>query len=69
MLLAENAAEAATSTYTPFDIFMIVFTALLAIGLVRLLLARPRKNVFAIGFTVVSLVVFLIADWKMVSGW
>ena len=69
MFLADQAAEAATSTYTPFDIFMIVFTVLLIIGLIRLALQRPRKNLFAIGFTTVALIVFLIADWKMISGW
>ncbi|MFC5469779.1 DUF2759 family protein [Cohnella suwonensis] len=67
--LAENATEAVESTYSHFDIFMIVFTILIAIGLVRLLMQRPRKNVLAIGFATVSLLVFLVADYKMVSGW
>ncbi|WP_373230848.1 hypothetical protein [Cohnella sp.] len=67
MFLAEIAADA--STFTPFDIFMVLFTVLIAVGLVRLLLQRPRKNMFAIGFAAVSLLVFLIADAKMVSGW
>lgn len=66
MLLAE---EVSTSTFTAFDIFMVAFTILLVVALVRLLMARPRKNIFAIGFTVVSLIVFVIADIKMVSGW
>ncbi len=68
MFLAENAAEV-TSTYTPFDIFMVIFTVLIFAGLVRLLLQRPRKNMFAIGFATVCLLVFLIADWKMITGW
>ncbi|QMV41618.1 hypothetical protein FPL14_10815 [Cohnella cholangitidis] len=63
------ATEAVKSTYSHFDIFMIVFTVLIAIGLVRLLMQRPRKNVLAIGFSVVALLIFLAADWKMVSGW
>lgn len=67
MFLAENVADA--STFTPFDIFMVVFTILTAVGLIRLLLQRPRKNMFAIGFTTVVLIVFLVADAKMVSGW
>lgn len=67
MFLAENIADA--STFTPFDIFMVLFTVLIAAGLVRLLLQRPRKNMFAIGFAAVSLIVFLIADAKMISGW
>lgn len=68
MYLSEQ-AEAATSTFQGFDIFMLLFTILIAIGLVRLLLQRPRKNLFAIGFTVVALIIFLVADVKMISGW
>ncbi|CAI6084549.1 DUF2759 family protein [Cohnella sp. JJ-181] len=68
MFLAENAAESA-STFAVFDIFMVIITVLIVVGLVRLLRQRPNKNVFAIGFTAVSLIIFLIADVKMVSGW
>lgn len=67
MLLADDTAS--SSLFTPFDVFMIAFTALIVIGLARLLMARTKKNVFAIGFATVALVVFLIADVKMVSGW
>lgn len=66
MFLAETES---TSTYTPFDVFMLIFTVLIAVGLVRLLLQRPRKNIFAIGFGTVCLLVFLLADYKMISGW
>lgn len=66
MFLAETES---TSTYTPFDVFMIIFTVIIAAGLIRLLLQRPRKNIFAIGFATVSLLVFLAADVKMISGW
>jgi len=66
MFLAEAASE---STYSHFDIFMLAFTVLIAIGLVRLLMVRPRKNVFAIAFATVCLLVFLAADVKMISGW
>ncbi|MCC3374019.1 hypothetical protein [Cohnella sp. REN36] len=69
MFLAANAAEEASSTFTAFDVFMVIITVLVVIGLVRLLMQRPGKNVFAIGFTVVSLALLLIADVKMVSGW
>jgi hypothetical protein len=68
MFLAAKTTEAA-SAYQNFDIFMVIFTILIAAGLVRLMLQRPRKNVFAIGFGTVALLVFLIADVKMVSGW
>lgn len=68
MYLAEQAGEAA-STFQTFDVFMVLFTIIIAIGLVRLLLERPRKNLFAIGFTVIALAIFLFADYVMVSGW
>lgn len=68
MFLTE-AAETSTSTFAGFDIFMLIFTVLIAAGLVRLLMQRPRKNIFAIGFASVALIVFLIADAKMISGW
>jgi hypothetical protein len=67
MFLAATTDNA--STFAPFDIFMLLFTVIIAIGLVRLVLQRPRKNMFAIGFAVVALLIFLIADAKMVSGW
>jgi hypothetical protein len=64
MFLAEEAAK--TSSFDPFDILMIVFTVLIFIGFVRLLMQRPRKNVFAIGFTAVSLALFLYVDYIMI---
>lgn len=68
MYLAGQAGESA-STFAAFDIFMVLFTILIVIGLVRLLLQRPRKNMFAIGFAVVALIIFAVADIKMISGW
>jgi len=64
MFLAEEAAK--TSSFDPFDIIMLVFTVLIFIGFVRLLMQRPRKNIFAIGFTAVSLAVFLYVDYIMI---
>ncbi|RXZ79138.1 hypothetical protein EBB07_23960 [Paenibacillaceae bacterium] len=64
MFLAEEAA--AIGTFNGFDIFMLVFTVLIFIGLVRLLMVRPRKNYFAIGFAGVSLVLFLAIDYIMI---
>lgn len=66
MLLAE-AAET-VSRFHVFDIFMIIFTLLILIGVVRLV-TQPKKNLFAIGFSVVSLLVFLYSDYAMVKGW
>lgn len=62
-------AEAAVSTLTkfdPMDILMLLFTIVIFIGWVRLLTARPKKNVFAIGFATVSLAVFLFANYVMI---
>lgn len=64
MLLAE-AVEAA-KRFEPFDIIMILFTVLIFIGLLRLASARV-KNKFALGFTTVSLLVFLVADYVMIT--
>lgn len=66
MFLAEEAAKEASKIAT-FDWFMLAFTVLIAIGLVRLLSARPKKNIFAIGFTAVSLGLFLLIDFIMIT--
>jgi len=67
MFLAE-AAQQSESTYQHFDLFMIAFTLLLIWAVLRQVKQRPR-NLFALGFAVVSLLVFLYADWVMVQGW
>jgi hypothetical protein len=67
MFLAEGAA-APVSTFSGFDPFVILFTIVIAIGLIRLL-GASRKNPFAIGFALVSLAVFLTMDVVMVLGW
>jgi hypothetical protein len=66
MFLAEGAATA--SKFTGFDPFVLLFTLIIAIGVFRLL-AAPKKNPFAIGFGVVSLLVFLFMTVVMVKGW
>jgi hypothetical protein len=67
MFLAEEAAQTA-SRFQTFDIFVILFTIVLAIALLRLL-AAPIKNKFAIGFAAVSLITFLVMDVLMVKYW
>ncbi|WP_379157412.1 hypothetical protein [Paenibacillus sp. sgz5001063] len=67
MLLAEAAAQGPSKFHT-FDVFMILFTVLILIGVIRLLRA-PQKNKFAIAFGVVSLLVFLVSDYAMVLNW
>jgi hypothetical protein len=66
ILAAEEAAS--TSNFTGFDPFVIIFTILIAIGLFRII-RSPRRNPFAIAFASVSLLVFLIMDVVMISGW
>lgn len=66
IFLAEEAAQS-TSNIDTFDWFMLAFTILIFIGLVRLIAARPKKNVFAIGFTAVSLLLFLVIDYIMIT--
>ncbi|MEV5029634.1 hypothetical protein [Paenibacillus sp. LPE1-1-1.1] len=66
MFLAAEAAHTASKIGT-FDWFMLAFTVLIAIGLFRLLNTRPKKNIFAIGFTAVSLALFLLIDFIMIT--
>ena len=54
--------------WTGYDAFMILFTVLIAWGLVRQL-KSPDKDKFALGFTGVSLLVFLGVDALMVMNW
>lgn len=63
MFLAEEAAQ---STIHTFDWFMLAFTVLIFIGFIRLLKAKPKRNLFAIGFTAVSLGLFLLIDYIMI---
>jgi hypothetical protein len=51
-----------------FDLFVIVFTVLIAIGVLRSLRAKD-KNKVAIGFGGVSLIVFLLMDVVMIQHW
>jgi uncharacterized membrane protein YwaF len=69
MLIAEDAAAAAaTSHFSGFDIFVILFTLLILFGVIRSIGAK-KKNLLAIGFGVVCLAVFLIMDVVMVMNW
>lgn len=65
MFLAEQAANTLTK-FDPMDIMMLLFTIVIFIGWIRLIMARPKKNVFAIGFTTVALAVFLFANYVMI---
>ncbi|QJC50610.1 hypothetical protein HGI30_02725 [Paenibacillus albicereus] len=68
MFLATAEVEATSSTFNTFDIFMILFTILIALGLARLV-TQKKKNIFAIGWTAACLLVFLIVDFFMVKVW
>jgi hypothetical protein len=39
------------------------------IGVIRLVTERPKKNLFAIGFGIISLLVFLASDAVMIKTW
>lgn len=67
MLFAEEAAVS-TSTYTSFDIYILIFTVILAIAFIRQLIS-PKRNLFALGFAGVSLLVFGLMDYVMITGW
>ena len=51
-----------------FDIFMILFTAVLIWAMVREVSRKP-KNKFALAFTGVSLLTFVFLDVMMVLNW
>lgn len=68
MFLAEEAATQSAGTFSGFDMFMIAFTVIIAWGLFRLVKSKER-NLFALGFTTVCLLVFLVADFLMVLSW
>lgn len=55
-------------TFDFFDLFIIAFTILIAMGVYRSLKAK-EKNLVAIGFGGVSLLVFIIMDIIMVKNW
>lgn len=65
MFLAAEAAQEASKINT-FDWFMLAFTVIIFIGFIRLVRTRPKKNYFAIGFTFVSLALFLVIDYIMI---
>jgi 4-amino-4-deoxy-L-arabinose transferase-like glycosyltransferase len=68
MFLAAEEAAAAGGHIDVFDFFVLAFTLLIAIGVLRSITAK-QKNLFAIGFGVVSLGVFLFMDVIMLKGW
>lgn len=68
MFLAEEAAAQAAGNFSFFDLFMIGFTILIAIGVVRLA-KEEKKNKFALGFATLCLLAFLGIDFLMVLSW
>ncbi|NBI31266.1 hypothetical protein [Chengkuizengella marina] len=67
MFLAEEAVEK-VGQFSYFDLVMILFSVIIAIGFVRLILAKD-KNLFAIGFAFVCLVIFAFMDVLIVLAW
>lgn len=68
MLLAAEEAAKAAAPVDVFDFFVLAFTILIALGVIRTVSAK-QKNVVAIGFGLVSLAVFLFMDYVMITGW
>jgi hypothetical protein len=76
MLIAEDAAVKMTTgtfglfgiTFDIFDLFIIAFTILIAIGVFRSITAK-QKNKVAIGFGAIALLVFVFMDVVMVQNW
>ncbi len=68
MFLAEEAVEKTGGSFTGLDIFMILFTILIAAGVYRLI-KQEKKNLFAIGFGTISLLTFLLVDLLMMLNW
>jgi hypothetical protein len=68
LFLAEDVVEKSTKSFAVFDLFMVIFTIIIAIGVIRLAKAEKR-NLFALGFTTVCLLVFLAVDFLMVLSW
>lgn len=68
MRLAATEAASTTVNFYMFDIFMLLFTVVIAIGLFRLL-KSDRRNLFALGFTSICLLVFLATDALMIMNW
>jgi len=66
--LAKGTFELFGIVFDIFDFFVIAFTILIAIGVFRSLKAE-KKNLVAIGFGGVSLLVFLIMDFIMIKNW
>ena len=56
------------SNFDPWDIFMILFTLIIAFGVIRQL-KQPKKNLFALGFGTIALLVFLFLDVMMIRNW
>jgi hypothetical protein len=68
MFLAEAAAAESTKSFAFFDLFMVVFTIIIAIGVYRLA-KEKKKNLFALGFATTCLLTFLAVDFLMVLSW
>ncbi|PDO11159.1 MAG: hypothetical protein BLM47_03905 [Candidatus Reconcilbacillus cellulovorans] len=66
MLLAQTASQ--VSRFHTFDIFVVLFTIVILIGVIRQFRAKP-KNRLAIVFGLICLAVFLWLDVLMVANW
>lgn len=66
MLLSAEATS--SSTFSGFDIIVLLFTLILVFAMYRLLRTQ-QKNWFAILFCIASLGLFLFMDYHMIINW
>jgi hypothetical protein len=61
-------SEATPSNFSAIDIFWFIITALIVVGLLRLLREKPL-NKFGIGFATIALIVFIAVDFLVIKNW
>lgn len=68
MFLAEEATAVSQSVDKGFNYFVALFTLIIAYAVFKSIRA-PKRNLFAIGFGTICLLVFLVMDAAMIAGW
>jgi len=68
LVAAAEQSSGSGLNFNGFDIFMFVFTLILAIAVFRLLRAK-EKNIFAILFSLAALGTFVFLDITMIRLW
>ncbi|MEB3102377.1 hypothetical protein [Ferviditalea candida] len=66
MLVAAEAAGA--SNFQSFDLFMIAFTVVIGIGVLRLM-RSPHRTKFSVTLSTIFFLLFLMVDALMIMNW